>query len=615
MKAKIHSLVCVVAVGLVNSGIAWATTYYVDYSSGSDGNTGTSMTSAWKHAPGDPSATGNAGAKVLAAGDVVQFKGGVKYRGVISLTRSGAATQPIVYKGDGWGSGPAIMEGADPFSATWTACASASACGDNPRFAEIYWAPAPAAYDDFETALFENDDFLWYSQGPNPGDPFYHDEIGDYYEVPFPQGSVIQRQGSITDPRHLTQTSSTFWNGAHVVGWVTGNVIEIKPVTSFNPQADTLYHEAFANPPYDDRPGRYSLMNHVALIDRAGEYSYDPTARRIYLWPRNGRHPSTNSYSFGVRDTAFGSDSALSSVTIEGFYLTHFTLGVALSNTSSQRVTVRKNQIKTFRSHNRYAIFVNARDSVVEDNSVIDANRAVGILSSADNIVIQRNHVERTSRQGIWLMGASNSKVLNNTVTNIAGSHSNGISIYSESSNILISGNRILNVNSPLTYEASSDLTFTNNIIAPSGQVSDWFGMSGTVAFYHNVFLGSNFSISSSPNYIFKNNILAQTPPGSHSYNIYVKSVGNLQSGEQVVTDLNRLFVNPAVLDFSLKVDSPAVDAGTVVPVGADISGTARPLGAGFDIGAYEYNASAPPPPAPKRVLRSNPVTIKVIPK
>ena len=51
----------------------------------------------------------------------------------------------------------------------------------------------------------------------------------------------------------------------------------------------------------------------------------------------------------------------------------------------------------------------------------------------------------------------------------------------------------------------------------------------------------------------------------------------------------NPLFMNPAAGDFSLRPGSPAIDAGTnLVGIADDLSGTARPQGARFDMGAIE---------------------------
>ncbi len=89
-------------------------TYFVDFSGGSDASDGKSQGTAFKHAPGDTNATGNAASVTLAPGDVVLLKGGLEYDGTITLTTSGTAQAPIVLEGgaqQGWGSGTAIVDG------------------------------------------------------------------------------------------------------------------------------------------------------------------------------------------------------------------------------------------------------------------------------------------------------------------------------------------------------------------------------------------------------------------------------------------------------------------------------------------------------------------------
>lgn len=101
---------------------AFGASYYVDYSSGADGNSGTSTSSPWKHCPGDSAATGTAGSTLLNFGDTVYFKGGVQYVLVgdgnpiyqtgIALNWSGSASNPITYDGNSagaWGTGRAIF--------------------------------------------------------------------------------------------------------------------------------------------------------------------------------------------------------------------------------------------------------------------------------------------------------------------------------------------------------------------------------------------------------------------------------------------------------------------------------------------------------------------------
>ncbi len=67
-----------------------AAVYYVDYTGGSNSNSGLSTGSPWKHCPGDANASGVVATTVLQPGDSVLFKRGVTYRGRISPGQSGS---------------------------------------------------------------------------------------------------------------------------------------------------------------------------------------------------------------------------------------------------------------------------------------------------------------------------------------------------------------------------------------------------------------------------------------------------------------------------------------------------------------------------------------------
>ncbi len=60
----------------------------------------------------------------------------------------------------------------------------------------------------------------------------------------------------------------------------------------------------------------------------------------------------------------------------------------------------------------------------------------------------------------------------------------------------------------------------------------------------------------------------------------------------------NPLFINAATADFHLQAGSPAIDAGmTISQVTTDKDGNARPAGAAYDMGAYEFGGSGLPAP------------------
>ncbi len=61
------------------TGSALATTYYVDYSSGSDSNSGTSKTSPWQNAPGMQTCKTTCASTAIKPGDSIILKGGVTW--------------------------------------------------------------------------------------------------------------------------------------------------------------------------------------------------------------------------------------------------------------------------------------------------------------------------------------------------------------------------------------------------------------------------------------------------------------------------------------------------------------------------------------------------------
>jgi len=162
-----------------------ARTYFVDYEAGDDGHAGTSAQAAWKHCPGDPEAVGAAKAAALAPGDRVLFKGGVRYRGAVTLKASGTAAAPIVLDGNSggtFGRGRAILDGSAPVTG-WKRCASAAEARGNPRWASIYYADVPAPDSWRSLNLCDAAGPMPVAQSPNPSDPMFQERVGEYYRV------------------------------------------------------------------------------------------------------------------------------------------------------------------------------------------------------------------------------------------------------------------------------------------------------------------------------------------------------------------------------------------------------------------------------------------------
>jgi hypothetical protein len=143
-------------------------TYYVDFETGKDQNDGRSPSTALKHCPGDTEATAIAKGIKLDAGDKVVLKGGVDYRGTVTVAWSGKEGQPIVYDGNSagaFGRGKAIIQGGEPVSG-WTKVASADEVEQNSHWKDLYYTYLPDGRTFFNFGLYEGDEYLAAAQDP-----------------------------------------------------------------------------------------------------------------------------------------------------------------------------------------------------------------------------------------------------------------------------------------------------------------------------------------------------------------------------------------------------------------------------------------------------------------
>jgi len=209
-KIRIAIAVLLPIVSLWASPAARAATYYVDYEGGSDQSDGRSIEKPFRHCPGDPGAKEAAAAAALAPGDTVIFKGGVHYRGNLTMKWAGEKGKPITYDGNSgtFGKGRAVLDGADPVTG-WRACTSAEECGGNPNFRKIYTAYVPAGVKGlvaFTAGLVQGERMLYPAQYPKPEDPFYADKLDRFLQLK----SGMSETG-ITDPR-LAELGGAKWS-------------------------------------------------------------------------------------------------------------------------------------------------------------------------------------------------------------------------------------------------------------------------------------------------------------------------------------------------------------------------------------------------------------------
>ncbi|MFC1634847.1 LamG-like jellyroll fold domain-containing protein [Planctomycetota bacterium] len=242
----------------------WAAAYYVDGGkrSASDSNPGTEAR-PWK--------TIGRGVQSLQPGDTLLIKAGI-YRETVNLHRSGTQADPIriwAYPGD---EGKVIINAAEPVT-NWRKCAGPGDCDGNPHWEHIYVADVAALVESHPNSAFAVRQVFQHGQLLNRS---RYPDVGWSYPT------------AITDPKTTYMDYSLSKPDGYFAGSVchvmtrVGHIDQI-PITDFSRRAITL-----AKSPRQDISTRfgYYITSIVGEINEEGEWAYDPTIKRLYLWPK-----------------------------------------------------------------------------------------------------------------------------------------------------------------------------------------------------------------------------------------------------------------------------------------------------------------------------------------
>ncbi len=193
-----------------------------------------------------------------------------------------------------------------------------------------------------------------------------------------------------------------------------------------------------------------------------------------------------------------------------------------------------------------------------------------GISGSGNNATIDGNYIHHNGRgigrtgldHGIYLSG-DNLTITNNIIS------------YNSATGMQIAG-----------YDISSNIKIYNNTVVSNGSagILIWKKMSG-VDIANNIMYKNKTGFSSynasGPGVVLRNNI--------YYGNQTVKSI--YPSGSVSIKESNQILSNPLFTsesNYRLRVGSPAIDHGVLVPVKRDYDGKIRPRGRAIDIGAFE---------------------------
>ena len=585
------------------------TTYYVNYATGSDTNSGTSPNSPWEHAPGDPNATGNVATTTLVGGDEVLFRAGVVYQGSINVPTGGTAANPIVYEGTGWGTGQAIMSGLTSVQVNFTAV---------PGQPGVSVATLPSGLTPSLANIVEIDGQVSYmSNNSTSANPYFPD-LG---AIPY-NASEMSGAGSswtFTDPT-LAQTLSaltpTEVSNLTFRTYVAGNAQLNMNATGFNSETGALsLSGGFVAPTGLPLGPSYTLYNDPYFVSPSNPYSeYAVEGNQIYAAVTPGTHTvsvSTSPYAFRTTQ---------SNVTIDGFNISGYGApdgrGIeALYGPSNIQIT--NNTLSNLATHYGYgysAIYANDVTNLTVSGNTIGPNIVNGAgldLLNDTNVVASRNTISSVGWTGVVAFGDSNTSISYNQISNLYFVHGAGIIAYAlsngpTSQNVSITNNQIANAGTGIDFQGynanggpsstPNNFTIADNVLTG---ITGWgiadYGETNTANIYGNIVLTTPqaygpFAVqNSSVNVSYYDNIVSTfsyinptlfTATNTQFWgNVGLSSYGPPPGTNTVDTALasvlTQALASPGTLPTSI---GSILSPGSSTPIGIDWTTTAAPI-------------------------------------
>jgi parallel beta-helix repeat protein len=373
----------------------WAAAYYVDGGNrvANDGNPGTEAR---------PFKTIGRGVQSLQPGATLLIKAGT-YRETVILTRSGTEADPIrirAYPGD---EGKVVINAAEPVT-NWRKCAGPGDCAGNPYWEHIYVGDVAAlvqSHPDSAFAIrqvFQHGELLNRSRYP---------DRGWSYPTSVPDQQTVFTDSSVSKPDR----------------YFNGSVCHIKTAAWQLDQIDIVDHSGATitlstGPRYDisTRFGYY-ITNVVGEINEEGEWAYDPSQKKIFLWPRED---VAEGVEFSYRRYCLRSYSGTSWNVVRGL---------------------------TMRNAYLYGIYLRRSNDMTIENNTIEHTFTFGIHlyagagATGDNNQIVRNTIEYSAFRGINVdRVCSHTNVEGNYVYATGTDHYGGDLMNGQSHGVYISG-------------------------------------------------------------------------------------------------------------------------------------------------------------------------------
>ena len=282
-------------------------------------------------------------------------------------------------------------------------------------------------------------------------------------------------------------------------------------------------------------------------------------------------------------DTYFNFQGSASYITISGFDIQREYWVGALVNATNSHITFTQNH------------FHNIGNRIYSVPSGTSSFGIVGVFAGTGSSYItwdrnEFNNIGRLPHSG---------SIISDDYT-----HDHGLYIYNGpytiTNNIFYSQPAGWNVQ---TSPGSHDINITNNTLVGGanpqhdGCMILW-GQNTNVTIQNNIFYnGTNYAMdnyqTTQSGSLFDHNIVYGSPSG------IVSSISGSIAQTNNKLNTNPMFASATTPDYHVQAGSPAIDSGASVSVATDFDGNPRPMGAAFDIGAYEYSGAVTTPGAP----------------
>ena len=236
------------AILLVCFADAQAVNYYVS-PGGNDANNGTSEATAWKTID-----RLNQAAFTLQPGDKILFERGGTYRGEVILGVSGTPSQPITIGAYGTGNKP-VIKGSVPVTGWSNYQGNIWVADVSGQVDQVY-----ASGQLMTAARYPNSGWLRNSQG----------------------GGTQMQSADLTQP-------NGYWDGATAVVRSSSSSFDTLHVSNYS---NSTLHFTSSTLNLGNEAWGFYMKGKLAELDAAGEWYFDRTAQKLYLWAPAGADPS-----------------------------------------------------------------------------------------------------------------------------------------------------------------------------------------------------------------------------------------------------------------------------------------------------------------------------------